>query len=138
MTVANVEDEQIFLYGGTAGSTDGTPAGAANFRLDLASLTWASTAAPGPPGLVDGAAVYDSADHRVLMWGGRDGSGGMPVEVWEFALGANAWRQVPTPGITPAGRTGHRLIYDAAHRRLVMFGGKASGAWYNDTWELAW
>jgi hypothetical protein len=138
LVAPNLEDQQLFLFGGTAGAVSDPPAGAANFRLSLANLTWLSTAAPGPPALVEGGAIYDSADHRVLIWGGRDGGGGLPVEVWEFALGAQSWRQVPTVGLAPAGRTGHRLVYDAAHRRFVMFGGKTGVAWNDETWELSW
>lgn len=138
LLVANYDDNELFLYGGSAGRTSDAPAGTSNFRLPLGGLTWISTAAPGPPGLVGGAAVYDSANHRIVMWGGRSGAGAHPVEVWEFALGAYSWRTMPTQGAPPPGRAGHRLIYDASRNRLVMFGGQASGSWYGDTWQLAW
>ena len=72
------------------------------------------------------------------MWGGRDGAGGQPVEVWEFALGSFSWRQVPTVGTAPTGRTGHRIVYDAARRRLVMFGGRDGTTFLSETWELGW
>jgi len=138
LVAANLEDADLFLFGGNSGVITDPPASASNYRLDLGSLTWASTAAPGPPALAEGGAIYDSALHRILVWGGRDGAGGHPVEVWEFALGAFSWRQVPTMGTSPTGRTGHRIVYDAARRRLVMFGGRDGATFLSETWELSW
>jgi hypothetical protein len=138
LLTANIEDQELVLYGGTAGTLTDPPAGTSNYRIDLGALTWSSTAAPGPPSLADGGAIYDSTLHRILVWGGRDAAGALPVEVWEFSLGSYSWRQVPTIGTPPTGRTGHRLVYDTARRRFVLFGGRAGASWSDETWQLAW
>jgi hypothetical protein len=41
------------------------------------------------------------------------------------------WRQLPTP---PA-RQGGRIAYDAARRRVVLFGGEVNGTVVGETWE---
>jgi hypothetical protein len=61
------------------------------------------------------------------------------VAVWEFSLGAQRWRQVPTTGTPPDGRTGHAMVMDPARSRLIMFGGSVPGVGsVNETWQLSW
>jgi hypothetical protein len=137
-TAADLEGQRLFLFGGAA-NTSTAPGDASNYRLGLSSLTWYSTAAPGPPPLAETAVVYDSVNNRMLMWGGRDDAGSRPATVWEFSLGAGRWRQVPTTGTGPNGRTGHGMVMDGPRNRVVLFGGNVPGTGsVNETWQLSW
>jgi Galactose oxidase, central domain len=43
------------------------------------------------------------------------------------------WTQ--TQDVGPKPRRGHAVAFDAARSRMVLFGGKAAGSLFNDTWE---
>lgn len=77
------------------------------------------------------AITYDAARGRVLMFGGRAcNRGPLFGDTWEWD-GNNWSEQAPT--VAPAPRAAHGLAYDAAHGRVVLFGGKGSTL-YDDTW----
>jgi len=135
---SDLEGDRLFVYGGVSQGSGGGPTDSSNYRFTLGSGPWISTLAPGPPPLDETAVVYDSLNNRVVLWGGTDGLGGMPTEVWEFSLGAQRWRRVPTTGTPPTGRAGHQMVIDAARTRVIIFGGRASGASTDETWELKW
>lgn len=55
----------------------------------------------------------------------------MPIAAW----GAIVWKSYTAPG--PGPRKGHGMVYDAARKRIVLFGGKTSaGVYLDDTWEF--
>jgi hypothetical protein len=137
--VADLEGGRLFVYGGTASPTD-LPTNTSNFRFNLSTAAWASDPTrPGdPPALARAAAVYDSLNNRMLMWGGIDGAGGFPTDVWEYSLGSLRWRKLATSGSPPAGRTEHEMVIDAARSRTIMFGGRVSGVGVAETWEMRW
>ena len=135
---ADLEGDRLFVYGGVSQGSGGGPTDSSNYRFTLGSGPWISTLAPGPPPLDETAVAYDSLNNRIVLWGGTDGQGGMPTEVWEFSLGAQRWRRIPTTGTQPTGRAGHQMVMDAARTRVIIFGGRASGASTDETWELKW
>jgi hypothetical protein len=65
----------------------------------------------------DGVVLYasDSPNQRPAAWIWRDGT----------------WRQLPAPPARPGGR----IAYDAARRRVVLFGGEVDGTGVGETWE---
>jgi hypothetical protein len=82
--------------------------------------TWANHASAVPrrgrPAL-----AYDAARQRLVMFGGWDPStGSRTAETWEWD-GAR-W-ELRTPPTSPSPREAHAMVYDAARRRVVMFGG---------------
>ncbi len=82
--------------------------------------------------------VYDPLRDRLLVIGSR---AGLPVEVWAATLsGTPSWQKLATTGDPPS-RWGHSAIYDAAHDRVVMFGGVAWNSYpkvyLSDTWSLS-
>ncbi|MBI3891014.1 MAG: PKD domain-containing protein [Candidatus Wallbacteria bacterium] len=76
-----------------------------------------------------------------MLFGGETGSGGIPLnDTWEWD-GTN-WTQKQADTISPAAnqpsqRYLHRMAYDAARGRVVLFGGTTanSARLLNDTWE---
>src|SRR5262245_15222581 len=87
---------------------------------------------PGPRALH--AIAYDSSRGRVVLFGGMTvPSRQMLAETWEYD--GSDWTQVSTV-VTPPGRTGHALAFDAAHNLVVLFAGSGQtfNTCYGDTW----
>jgi hypothetical protein len=83
---------------------------------------------PGPR--LEHAMAYDSARDRVVLFGGRSLVDSFAAyyydDTWEFD-GTNWARVFPASG-GPRGRSQHRMAYDAARGRVVMYGGQAKDA----------
>src|SRR5512143_3368586 len=83
--------------------------------------------------------VYDPVRDRLLLvgtgWSDR-------VDVWALRLaGTPAWESLATNGTAPGGRSGQSTIYDPAHDRLVLFGGRDQSSpqslYLSDLWALS-
>lgn len=82
----------------------------------------------------DALLVHDGDDNRVFVFGGIDTA--YRNDVWELALKPQpTWTQVSPTGTPPSGRRDAAGVYDAVHRRVVLFGG-LDGAYRSDAWEL--
>jgi hypothetical protein len=99
-----------------------------------------------PPILCMYNATYDSDRKRVVVFGGIAGSSGctgtQPGGTWEWdgTTSPPTWTQILTaspPNLSPPGRWRRsNLAYDAARRRVVLFGGFShTGTYLDDTWE---
>src|SRR4029077_4607675 len=79
---------------------------------------------------------------RWLVVGGRKHESAYTVlgDVWSFDLAAGMWKQLSPTGAGPAPRQSHRVVYDAAGDRLLLFGGNTDTFFGNgvngETWEL--
>ncbi len=85
----------------------------------------------------DHAMAFDASRGRVTLYGGR-GRAGSPArlaDIWEW--NGTAWTERFPAGSEPAGRNQHAMAYDAARKRLVLFGGEVLGpsGSIGDTWE---
>jgi hypothetical protein len=104
------------------------------------SPTWTQLAPTGslPAARQRHTAVYDPVGERMLIYGGRDGSTYYD-DVWAMSLGPTpGWTQLAPAGTSPGPRYGHTAIYDPPRDRMVVFGGRLSGAGEsNDTWTLS-
>lgn len=89
-------------------------------------------AGPHPEPRVDGAIVYDSAEGRVLMFGGS-ASAGVSNDLWSYSLAQRRWTELRPDGDKPPARLGHTAVFDTVRRQMLIFGGQASG-FFNDTW----
>jgi hypothetical protein len=84
----------------------------------------------GPPGTAGHTIIVDTANHRLVMFGGGTASVSgyftdFTNEVWTAPLGPNpTWTQLFPAGDPPTPRSHHTAIYDAANQRMVIFGGK--------------
>lgn len=94
---------------------------------------------PSPSGRMCHDMVYDSANARVVMFGGSNGASLGDTWVltapWWSGL---QWTQIGWSGFySPLRRNSHRMAYDENRQRVVMFGGSgANGQFLGDTWEL--
>ncbi len=91
-----------------------------------------------PPIVGQGAMAYDPKYRRIVLFGGETLSptGGMlpmlSAEAWQYD--GRDWTPLEEPA-GPSPRKGHRMVYDSARERFVVFGG-FDGKWLNETWEL--
>jgi N-acetylneuraminic acid mutarotase len=144
--------QKILVYGG-----DGAPISTALpaprqlgddlWAYDVACGTWSELGTQQPPGAQgEYAATLDSKRNRLILIAGQKGTTKTPPivdEQWAYDVTAMTWAQLhpAAPAGAPGARVGHRAVYDAAHDRVVMFGGE-SGTGFNaadmlgDTWVL--
>jgi len=102
-----------------------------------AQMGWARvmppTSQPGNRG--DFAMTYDDARQRIVLFGGYQCISfpcrrTVPLgDTWEW--NGSVWNYVTPPAGNPAPRADHAMAYDAARKRVMLFGGGAR----NDTWE---
>lgn len=91
-------------------------------------------------------AVYDSANNRMIVFGGADISGDETVllnDIWVLtnADGSGdtspAWQEItPSDGNIPYGRALHSAVYDASSNRMIITGGRTAKGVSSDIWIL--
>jgi hypothetical protein len=87
-----------------------------------------------PSARVDGTIAYEPAGKRIFLFGGLDEQG-VRNDLWVYSLAESRWSQVNVDGPKPAARLGHTLVLDSMRRRLILFGGQASG-FFSDVWAF--
>ena len=103
----------------------------------------ANGVAGSPPARDRHSVVYDSANNRMIVFGGEI----LPSltdlnDVWVLSNangqgGTASWTQLSPSGTLPAARAGHKAVYDAADNRMIVFGGGGSTGIFSDTWVLS-
>ena len=83
--------------------------------------------------------VHDPVRDRIVMFGGRGGTGingQLLNETWEFD--GTTWAQIATPS-APSARQWYGMTYDAARGTIVLYGGQIAGILFDsdETWEYA-
>jgi hypothetical protein len=97
-----------------------------------------------PPPPMGTAAVYVTANNRMIVFGANTGPGPIQVtnRVWILTNvnsldGTPEWMELSPAGRPPAPRGGPMMAYDQANNRLIVYGGYASGgATLTDLWVL--
>ncbi|MCK5591205.1 MAG: hypothetical protein KAI72_04545, partial [Candidatus Pacebacteria bacterium] len=86
--------------------------------------------------------IYDSANKRMIMFGGKDDTLTYVNDVWELKLPSTEnpnpqWKELFPSGTAPEERSAVAVIYDARNQRMVTFGGITTGGDdFLDFWEL--
>lgn len=99
-------------------------------------------AARGPLSMTQsegGLAVYDSANDRVIFFGGLRGTSQMSNDVWELkadAYGMYKATKLNPSGTLPAQRWLMAGCYDATNHRMVIWGGQNNSTILGDVWAL--
>lgn len=136
-----VEDpvaRNVYLFGGYGyGGVQGDL-----WSLSLETETWTRLNVPGGPGPRWGTmSVYDPVGGRIIVFGGArspfPGSEDPVNEVWALTLsGPLEWSRILPLGTAPTARFAGVTVYDRMRNRMILFGGFASGTFYNDAWAL--
>ena len=136
--VIDVPRERMVAFGGTVST--GTRFNDA-WTLDLTETQgWTLLAPSGTPpaGRFDHAAIYDPVAQRLIVFGGWNGSGVYFSGVSQLSLaGSPVWSTIAATGVSPAPRSGHTAVYDAARNRMLVFGGISGGTVFNDVRALS-
>jgi M6 family metalloprotease-like protein len=94
---------------------------------------WKLLSPANSPGMLSAHAMaYDEARGQIVLFGGIGGN--VPVysdQTWIWD--GNNWRQMH-PAVSPPARCNHAMAYDAASRKVVLFGGDGGWGETNDTW----
>lgn len=97
-----------------------------------------------PDPRVGHAAVYDSTNSRMIVFGGGLGrSSPCENDVWVLSnangsAGTPAWINTTPSGVAPAPRLFHTAVYDPNTNRMIIFGGAdCFQTDYNDVWVLS-
>ena len=90
-------------------------------------------------------AIYDTANDRMIIFGGANLSGqAFPGfnDAWVLTNanglgGTPAWTRIKPSGITPGVRYFHTAVYDAVHNLMIVFAGLNLDAQFYVTWVLS-
>ena len=104
-----------------------------------------SPSGSAPQGRGGHTAVYDSANRRMIVFGGGRGwSAPCSNDTWVLsnansAGGSPTWTELTPTGGSPPVRIDHTAVYDPGSNRMIVFGGNncfTAGSYYNDVWVL--
>ncbi|HEY5283873.1 MAG TPA: kelch repeat-containing protein, partial [Polyangia bacterium] len=139
----------VVMFGGEIMNTSmGTGAPSQEtWEWSTATGKWTNRSGSGTaPDARSGAAmVYDSSRKKVVLFGGRAGSGYDYEDTWEWEPSTGLWTDVTIGGNHPAARSQHAMVYEKSTGKVLLFGGGRSDtgssdgtgitAAYSDTWE---
>jgi len=128
----DVAHRSHLLFGGADGS--GNPLGDTwQLRngqwIQVFPVNGVSPSARQGPGM-----VYDRATNTVLLFGGTNGTTNFD-DTWIWDGTTATWTELFPPKKPPGRRFDTQgMTFDVEHGRVVLFGGYAAGAVFNDTW----
>jgi len=103
----------------------------AGYAQNWLQLKPASGNAPAPRS--NAAAIYDSLNHRLVIFGGKSASGHLN-DVWAFDLKNNSWSEL-TPSSGPAPRFTANGVYHPAAQQMIIWSGQGA-TFFNDVWAF--
>lgn len=123
-TASNTSD--IYLFGGWAASRV-NDLSCCTFNVDSpGGVTWTTLKANGtagnPPVRSGTGMVYDSANDRLVIMGGYNGSSYLN-DAWQYSISGAAFTQLSPGGTAPAARELHSIGYDSTNQRAIIMGG---------------
>jgi hypothetical protein len=130
------------------GGTDGYVRPTATNLFDPKTGTWTAIPAPRrgswPSYRTLARMTWDPIRQRVILFGGRDGSGNALRDTWAFDPVAKTWtsltptcRKGQTCPPAPPARYGHGMAWSSALGKVVVFGGEQrDNIFLNDTWTF--
>lgn len=129
---------ELVLFGGDT-ELAGHPGVVFRGTWTRTGATWTKRHPARSPSARTGAAmVYDAAAGQLLLFGGSGNAdpfqtdGSLNAETWIWT--GRTWRELH-PAVSPPARRGADMVYDAARREVILYGGY-DGSAMNDTW--AW
>ncbi len=134
--VYDTSSQKLLMFGGT---DNGTPALYRNEVYEWSGTNWVLRpvlVGTAPSGRVHHSAAYDSVRNRMVIFGGRNSSGTILRQLYEWDNATQTWALRSISG--PAARINAGMVYDSVKQRTIVFGGmnyNVSPETYGDTWE---
>jgi hypothetical protein len=112
-----------------------------------ASGKWANRTVVGaaPEARSGAVMVFDSARNKIVLFGGRSGSGYNFEDTWEYDTTTSTWTNVSMAGSHPSARCQQVMAYEKSTGKVLLFGGGRSdvnsyngagiAASLGETWE---
>ncbi len=88
-----------------------------------------------PPAAEDATLIYDSAEKRIILFGGKNDADENLNQVWMLDLNDYSWYHVKTHGQPPAPSEDHVCVYDPVNQQMLLHGGE-DGDTRNILWSL--
>ncbi len=130
--------DRMLVMGGQVGGTGVSEVWALTLAGSPAWTMLNPAASPSPGGRSAHVLIYDSANDRLVVFGGIDGGGAPRNDTWTLSLGASpVWTPLAPAGTPPSARYGGGALYDRVRQRLVLFAGGTGAPNQNDTWALS-
>jgi hypothetical protein len=139
----------MIVFGGIDFGAEATDTNAVLLYTPAAAswTTLIANGALGAPSARDShTAVYDSANNRMIVFGGFEfsysGTESVFNDVWVLSnangQGSPLWTQLNPTGTPPAPRFAQTAVYDAANNRMIVFGGLGLDGeqLFSDLWVL--
>lgn len=127
-TDLGIDPLTTYYYRVTAWNSKGESPAAGPVGGTTSALAWDGPYTGGPPlGLTQHSGIYDGFGKRMIVFGGLDNYLNFYNDVLQFDLSQSTpgpWAPVTTTGTVPP-LFDHSAIYDALHKRMVVFGGEA-------------
>jgi hypothetical protein len=137
------------MFGGLSYSTsDGTlSTNQETWEWSPAKGEWTNrTTAGTQPAARSGAAMaFDSKRNKIILFGGRAGSGFDYQDTWEWDPTGGTWTDLTTSGSRPSARSQHGMVYEKSAGKILLYGGGRSDSSsydgtgimvsFGDTWE---
>jgi len=123
-------NDRFYMFGGTCG---GGCFFGETWRYEPATNSWSAVSTTGTPTPRWGHKMaFHAPSGLFVLFGGVDGSGYL-ADTWTYDSSTATWT-LKAPPLAPAARQAHRMVYDAASGRIVLFGGSSAAGLRDDTW----
>lgn len=122
----DVVRQKMFLFGGRGNTWNAGDLFDDTWSYDPASRTWEDRSPSTPPNAVaEGELIYDFYHDRVVLYGGNESPTSFQEGMYFYDDDGPSWEQLILP-TTPAGRSGHKMVYDSVTQKGLSFGGRRS------------
>lgn len=131
-----VGNDTIVFYGGESQSTKSD-----TWEFNTSTHVWTqiniSGAASAPPvrGQIENAFAWDSANGKLIIFGGMANAQSARNDTWAYDPVTNVWANRNPSGSVPVARIQHAMTYDSVNQVVVLYGGQTpTDVKFNDTW----
>ena len=87
------------------------------------------------PARANAAAIYNSTDHSIVVFGGS-ANDGFVNDLWKLDLATYTWSEITTNSSKPFPRHTPNAIYDEANNRMIVYSGQGTEGLANDIWSF--
>ncbi|MHA2247184.1 MAG: Kelch repeat-containing protein [Candidatus Hodarchaeales archaeon] len=130
--VYDTNSDKIVLFGGNSGWTSASPLND-TWVYDFATNNWTQMNPVTKPDARYGHSMaYAANSDKIVLYGGYNGTTYFN-DTWIYDFATNNWTQM-NPVIAPSAIHGHSMAYATNSGKVMLFGGRDSPRYYDDTW----